>query len=551
MNEHTHVTQSVVKQLVTALIIGFTSFPVFAQKQTLSSVKLQLNQGIAVSYNPSSFCKEFQKNNLDRKQFASKEEWFKALAYLEKQARIHRGNDYLETLICIAKRLHNHNEYQEGYYYIFKANNEFNELSHSKPELIKTLYEQTALSYFYFQRYDEAEKAMRKAIDSKALRTRDSIGFYNTMGLIYREKGQNEVSKHYFSQALMIAERTRNKPWIAVLSGNLGYYYWKQQKPSLARKLADVDFKFSIETKQYGSAINALSLIIRIDTDQGQIEEAGKKILVLEELLKKEPSITNSREYYRCKTHFLEATNNYKNALESYRNMTLYEDSIEHQKDVENIKKTEFRINFEQQQGKLLQEKKKRSDYFLYGILIISSLTIATFIIVLYQILHRRKREREITVREKELLEEKRNQTEREMRKALSHLMEKNELIELLHSEINQFQKLQHNTHTSEKLDIKTKLQGFTLLTDDDWLEFKRLFEKLNPGFFEKITLHFPDLTNAEIRLITLIKLNLSNLEMSRALGISPDSVRKTSLRLRKKLEMDQHEELVKFILTL
>jgi len=34
-------------------------------------------------------------------------------------------------------------------------------------------------------------------------------------------------------------------------------------------------------------------------------------------------------------------------------------------------------------------------------------------------------------------------------------------------------------------------------------------------------------------------------------LGISPDSVRKTSLRLRKKLHMDLHEELVKFILNL
>jgi DNA-binding CsgD family transcriptional regulator len=92
------------------------------------------------------------------------------------------------------------------------------------------------------------------------------------------------------------------------------------------------------------------------------------------------------------------------------------------------------------------------------------------------------------------------------------------------------------------------RLQTYTLLTDEDWSNFKKLFEKLNPGFFDFFIENFPEVTNAEVRLAALIKLNLSNLEMARTLGISPDSVRKTNLRLRKKLTIEGLDELTLFI---
>ncbi|MNE90465.1 hypothetical protein D3C80_1879830 [compost metagenome] len=93
-----------------------------------------------------------------------------------------------------------------------------------------------------------------------------------------------------------------------------------------------------------------------------------------------------------------------------------------------------------------------------------------------------------------------------------------------------------------------TNLQSFSLLTENDWIEFKRLFEKLNPGFFDFFHDKFPEITAAEIRLAALIKLNLSNIEMARTLAISPDSVRKTNLRLRKKLNIESLDDLTRFI---
>ena len=84
-----------------------------------------------------------------------------------------------------------------------------------------------------------------------------------------------------------------------------------------------------------------------------------------------------------------------------------------------------------------------------------------------------------------------------------------------------------------QKLEQLDQLKTSVVLTEDDWTQFKRTFEKLYPSFIPSLMKINPSLTNAEIRLATLMKLNLSTSEISNTLGISADSVRKTNLRLR------------------
>ena len=75
-------------------------------------------------------------------------------------------------------------------------------------------------------------------------------------------------------------------------------------------------------------------------------------------------------------------------------------------------------------------------------------------------------------------------------------------------------------------------------LTEDDWNEFRNLFEKVQVGFFDKLKQRFPDLTPSEQRLLALMKLKLSKREMAGMLGIAPDSIKKTRQRIRKKINV-------------
>lgn len=56
------------------------------------------------------------------------------------------------------------------------------------------------------------------------------------------------------------------------------------------------------------------------------------------------------------------------------------------------------------------------------------------------------------------------------------------------------------------------------------------------------------DMTEAEERLFLLLKLDLTRNEIASILGISPDSVKKTRSRLRKRLMLEQRESLQEFV---
>ncbi len=134
---------------------------------------------------------------------------------------------------------------------------------------------------------------------------------------------------------------------------------------------------------------------------------------------------------------------------------------------------------------------------------------------------------------------------EQQMHQVLSNLSEKNKLVDELQSEIQQFNNDSGNRLTAEEREaLSDRLQSFRLLTEDDWDVFRKLFEKLNPGFFDKFQKLSDTLSKADLRLAALIRMNLSTSEIGRLLGISTDSVKRTDLRLRKKLSIEQSKEL-------
>jgi DNA-binding CsgD family transcriptional regulator len=538
------------------LLLAFTcwlSVPkVAAQELTYKLACKQLDEQLERSKEPTITALYYFRN-LGKHHFADKTDWYRTLSYIEQRAREVRGNYYAQICTEIGQRLHAHGQYQDAYYYLYKAQTDIRQHPPKDKRFLIQFHQALGLSYFYFKRLDDSRKQFLLAHRFVQKGHQDEISILNTLGLINRDQGYADSSKIYFEKALFLAKKLPHKPWIGVLSGNLGHYYWRKKEYTKARYLINLDYTISLETNQVGSAVNALSLLIDIDLENNRLGLAQKKLVRLEEMVRDEYHTEQYRVLYRAKTAVLEAAGNHREALESYRKVVLYNDTISKKTDIENLKKTEFQINFERKQAEvsLLHEKKKRDEIIIYGLIGITVVVIVVFGVIINLNAKRRRREREIAELKQYQVEAELESTDKEMRQILSNLIEKNALIEHLTEEISQIHAVPEQMISEEKIKMIDKLQSFTLLTDDDWLEFKKLFEKLNPTFFNSVFAHSPDLTNAEIRLITLIKLNLSNLEMSRALGISPDSVRKTSLRLRKKLNMELHEELVKFILSL
>ena len=103
------------------------------------------------------------------------------------------------------------------------------------------------------------------------------------------------------------------------------------------------------------------------------------------------------------------------------------------------------------------------------------------------------------------------------------------------------------NSSNNASEDLK-ELQKSTILTSEEWEDFKKLFSKVFPVFLEKLKIVNPNISNAEIRYLCLVKLDLSPLEIASSLGVSPASLRVTWYRIRKKIKIIEDLTPLEFI---
>ncbi len=100
----------------------------------------------------------------------------------------------------------------------------------------------------------------------------------------------------------------------------------------------------------------------------------------------------------------------------------------------------------------------------------------------------------------------------------------------------------------AKKLDELEKEIKNKIWVDDSSYDFHNRVEMLSRAFYEKLTKRYPDLTKTEIRLCSLIRMNIENKEIAILQNIEPSSVKKSRYRLRKKLNLDHEEDLDNFL---
>ncbi len=130
------------------------------------------------------------------------------------------------------------------------------------------------------------------------------------------------------------------------------------------------------------------------------------------------------------------------------------------------------------------------------------------------------------------------------------HLAKKNELLESLKEKARELKEKETppNGHGYQQL-ISTI--NFDLQDDNNWKNFSRYFEEVHKDFNSNATKEYPSITPNELRLMALIKMNLSSKEMANILNISMPGIKKARQRLRKKMNLSTEESLENAVLTI
>ncbi len=86
---------------------------------------------------------------------------------------------------------------------------------------------------------------------------------------------------------------------------------------------------------------------------------------------------------------------------------------------------------------------------------------------------------------------------------------------------------------------------------DQLWETFKFNFEEANEDFCSKINERHPNISQQDLKVCTLLRMNFSSKEVATFLGISYDGVRKARYRIRKKMDLSAEESLEKYLTSL
>lgn len=135
----------------------------------------------------------------------------------------------------------------------------------------------------------------------------------------------------------------------------------------------------------------------------------------------------------------------------------------------------------------------------------------------------------------------------RELSTHTLNLIKNNQLLEHLRNTLQAMIK-------EDKRDQKKQMQQIVLEINDSfnheqhWKEFTNAFEQVHQSFFDNIKKFSTELTSTDMRLISLLRINLDSADIATLLGISTDSLRVSRYRLRKKLNIPQGDNLTAFI---
>ena len=202
----------------------------------------------------------------------------------------------------------------------------------------------------------------------------------------------------------------------------------------------------------------------------------------------------------------------------------------------------------EKQENETLRQEAKIQALQLRIFLILGAfiLGIGTLAFIIYRPKNLRKQL--IQENEKKALEKELEFKQRELTTHTLHLVSKNKLLAELKESIEKMKEESEQKRPFVQLigSIDHDMRG-----DNDWENFEKYFQQVHTDFEAKVRENFEDLTSNEMRLVSLMKMNLSSKEIGNILNVSPESVKKARYRLKKKLRVDIGENLQEFVLGL
>jgi len=389
-------------------------------------------------------------------------------------------------------------------------------------------------------------------------------GILKNIGITYSESGDYIEAIKYSLQSLdkyIQSKDTASMASIYVTIGNI-HIKSKEYKEAFEYYNKSLNIKNERLTQRHfsGLYLDLASAYVEIK----DYDNAAIYIQKAQQSVDKVGLLVDKRNLEYLLSKFYEQNNQIDKSFEHYKKATALNDSVFNENKAKQITamKIKYEVDEKERELEVAKSEQKIAEYKNYIFIAVIIFVAVISILLINRQISKRERQKEIyQIRQKLVHAElERKKLEKEtlettlklnLEKLNSYntlVKEKTLLVEKMGEQIEEFK-----NKKVQQLDARTILSTIEEYIDPQkyWEEFITSFNLMHKNFFNELTKTYPDLTQNELRLCTLIKCNLGNKEIANILNITSDSVKKSKTRLRKKLNLDADDNLIKHILDL
>ncbi|MBC2846046.1 hypothetical protein [Winogradskyella flava] len=372
-----------------------------------------------------------------------------------------------------------------------------------------------AMSQIELNQLEEASSNLTKSLElSKTINLRVNI----LMSL--NQLANLEIKRKNFARADQYLDEVENSD-ASIKSSNLLYNY------NLFRG------ELNLETNKLNEALKNFDYCLMDAKKNKSFRNLSWSKLYKSKVLKKMGKANAAYD-------LLKESSDAKDSLNNYLRTSLAQE----QKVIFETNRKEKEIALQKSEIELLKEQEKLADIrqLLLGIGILSLIGIGS--LLFYSIRQKMKRNKA----EREKLDNQLGFKEKELTTHALHLAHKNEVLLDLKSQLKELKSENINSRSYQKVINTINLD---INNDNNWEQFRNYFEDVHKDFNGKVMSNYPSVSNNDLRLMSLLKMNLSSKEIANILNISIEGVKKARYRLRKKLNLSAEDSLQELILTL
>lgn len=463
----------------------------------------------------------------------------------------------------LGRILHYQGAYSQALVFYFKADKTFRKehdqlLLAQNSNNIGQTYSSVMIKEKALLMYQAALKIFNEERDNKGI-----AQTYNLLGQLYQKKDSYDRAFQYQSKALEIYNRLGDSSGIARVYNNIGAIYEHTQRYDEAFNYLNRALAINKATHNQLAQISIINNIGDVYRKTGKLKNAIETTMQAKKLA---VGLKNKRQLLSAcddlsQTYKLLGNSDsayfYSEAASKIYHATFKEESS---KQI-NLLQTLFEV--EQKDSEIVQLKSDKNLTLISTgavIAICLLLILLVFSILSKQklksqdekiILEAQKNLMEIELQNKLLQENKLHEAldikSKELTSHTLHIIQKNQLLDDLKSKLNAIIK-------SDKRDQRKEIKQLVNLInmnsnqDKNWNDFRIIFEQVHINFFTDLKKYSDLLTSADLRLLALLKMNLSSADIATMIGISQDSLRTSKYRLRQKLQLTEGETLLGFI---